>query len=104
MIRTLFRWLILLAILADCACASVEHRRTDEVTLVCASATAALQTLTIANEHGKLTPAEFRAIGHAGDALLPVCGANAHPTADSLKGDVFHAAVIYLALEAGKLK
>lgn len=82
----------------------VEQTTTVAVQSACASATAALKVLTVANVEGKVTPAQKAAISKAGHALLPVCGASAQPTVSSTAMGVFRGAVEYLTLQAGAVR
>lgn len=69
---------------------------TQEIETACASASTALKVLTVANDAGKLTPAQQTQILSAAGVITPVCGSPNPPTMDSLKMQAFLQAVTLL--------
>lgn len=96
--------LALSVLLSACNGASgpLDSSQLRAVEIGCASASAALKTLTIANDAGKLTPAVQTAVLSAAGRVAPICGAPEPPTLDSLQMQAFQQAVGVLAAKAAE--
>lgn len=68
----------------------------------CAASAAALKTLTIANDAGKLSAATQTSVLHAIGYINPVCTAPEPPTLDSIRAEAFRRAILLLEQEAVK--
>lgn len=97
------RWALALMIsLALSACSGLDTRE-KQLPAGCAIASAAVQTLALANEAGKLTSQQQTNIIMAIGYIDPICGADAPPTMDSLKYEALTRAIIMLQAEVAKL-
>jgi hypothetical protein len=66
----------------------------------CASASAALKVLTVANDAGKLSAETPRQVLSAAGTIAPICGADEPPTLTSLQMQAFTHAVALLGAHA----
>jgi hypothetical protein len=101
----LFLALALAMVLSACNGASTGPLNDEQLRAVeigCASASAALKTLAIANDAGKLTPATQTAVLSAAGRVAPICGAPEPPTLDSLQQQAFQQAVGVLVARAAE--
>jgi hypothetical protein len=106
MIKKLIRTLVVAGLMALAGCAGTGGARTQEqqVALACASATAAVRTVTLAIQFGKLSDEQ---IGKAATAIAiyePICTAPTPPTLDSLKLAAFVQAIALLQAQAAELQ
>jgi hypothetical protein len=97
------RILLLSVLLAVSGCAGMQTR-TQQIEIACESYATSLDALTVANEAGKLTPAQQSAIVNAAGHIAPVCESDTIPTLDSVKMAAFLEAVTYLQTRASAIK
>lgn len=84
------------------ACSTLGGARNVEIS--CAAAAAALETLTEANDQGKLSPDAQAKVLDAAERVEPVCSADEKPTLDSVKAEAINQAVAALLELAAKYK
>lgn len=94
-------WIALITLTLS-ACSGCSGLTTHEQQLAagCASSSAALKALTVANDAGKLTPAQQTQIISAAGYIEPVCSADTPPTLDSVKLEAFARAIALLQAQA----
>ena len=87
------------------ACSSMGGPSSDvqKIETACASVTTAVQGLTVANQQGKLTPAQKNSVLHALSVTTPICTAENPPTMDDLKMQAVDAAVAELRTRMSEL-
>jgi hypothetical protein len=89
------------------ACGSMPATTGDglaaQVETACATASAAVKALTVANNAGKLSPAQQTQILSAIGEVDPVCASPNPPTLDSLKMQAFLRGVSLLSAQAKRL-
>jgi len=68
----------------------------------CATATAAVNTLTVADKAGKLTDAQRKDVLKAINVTTPICTQETPPTLDAVKEQAFQAAITALSSLAAK--
>lgn len=96
------RAIALLGLVALSGCNSLSlESDTQKIEAGCASASAALKTLTAAQIAGKLDPAKAERISQAAHIIEPVCTAPEPPTMDSMKRAAFDQAIAELVKQAG---
>lgn len=102
MIRFTLACLLALALVA---CQSVGLTTTEQqIAAGCATASASLKALTVANDAGKLTADQQRSILSAAGYISPICSAPTPPTLDSLKLEAFTRAIVLLQAQAAGLE
>ncbi len=104
MLRTIFRFTILLAILAGCGCGTVQTSATGQIETGCTAASAAIKVLTLANDQGKLNHATQTQVLRAIGLVNPICLSPTPPTMDTVKQAAFNDAVSALTTSAGSVK
>jgi hypothetical protein len=92
--------------LALSACGTVATTNTvpQQVATGCATASAAIKSLTLANQFGKLSDDQQDKVLQAISVTNPVCAAPTPPTLDALKLLAFQQAIARLAAEAAELE
>ncbi len=99
--------LLCLITLALAACQSVGQTKTtpeQQVAAGCATASASMRVLTLANDAGKLSADQQRSILSAAGYISPICAAEEPPTLDSLKLEAFTRAIVLLQAQAARLE
>lgn len=76
------------------ACSTLGDTRNVEIT--CAAAAAALETLTVATDEGKLSADAQAKVLSIAERIEPVCAADEKPTLDSVKREAVNQAVAEL--------
>lgn len=76
---------------------------TQKIETACATATTAIQALTIANQEGKLTEQQKIAVINAMGVTTPICTAEEPPTMDAVKMQAFNRAVELLRVRMDQL-
>lgn len=93
------RFLIFVLACLLAACAGLDTR-TQQIAAGCATASAALRALTIANDEGKLSTEQQGQILSAAGFITPICAATTPPTLDSVKLEAFNRAILLLQQQA----
>lgn len=75
---------------------------TQKIEAGCATASAAIKVLTIANASGKLTYEQQSAVLTAVGTVEPICSSAAIPTVDDVQMQAFNVAILALQAEAAK--
>jgi hypothetical protein len=88
--KTIGRYLVLLAILAGCANTSPSTGR-QSIEEGCVSASAAIRVLTVANQTGKLSASQQQSISNAIAITDPICRGSAVPDNSSAFRAAIHA-------------
>lgn len=100
----MIRALTFLALLTLSACQSMGFDTpSQQIAAGCATASATLKTLTLANQAGELTYDQQSAVLNAVGYITPICSAPEPPTLDTLKLEAFTRAIAILQSEAAKL-
>lgn len=101
-----FRFIVIAGLFAALsACGSVgTSSPQQQVAAGCASSSAAIKALTIANDAGKLDAAQQTAILTAIGAVEPVCSAEVAPNLDAVKLAAFVQAITLLQNHAARLQ
>lgn len=88
---------VLVAVLALTACASLQSAgKSDPLAVSCATASAAIKTITPAKNAGLLSPATVTQVNNAIAVVSPVCEAPAEPTPGAAVTAAFSAALVTL--------
>lgn len=87
--------LSLVACLVVAGCATMTTN-TQKIETACVSATAAIETLTVANNAGKLSEDQQKQVMNAIGYVSPICSAPTVPTLDDIKEQTFLGAVSLL--------
>lgn len=82
--------------------AADQAQQTETIATTCASASAALKVLTVANDAGKLSEDVQYKVGVAALRIQPICGSPNPPTLDAVLLEAFKANAATLAAEAAR--
>lgn len=77
------------------ACSSIQTQE-QKIAVGCATVSASIRVLAVANDNGKIDPLQRVMIGNAIDLVTPICAAEKAPTLDSLSLEKFASAVTTL--------
>jgi uncharacterized protein YceK len=94
--------LMVLALTACSGCSGIQTHN-QQVATGCATASAAIRTLTVANEAGKLSAEQQQAVLSAIGHIEPICSADSPPTMDQLKLEAFTQAIAILQAQAVRI-
>lgn len=101
--KTMFAGLAL-ALAACGGVATTSSTPQQQVAAGCATAAAAIKSLTLANQFGKLSDDQQDAVLRAIGVTNPICAAPHPPTLDALKLLAFQQAIAILAAQAAELE
>lgn len=100
------KFLVLALAISLAACTTTQQAANVDqpVKYACATATAAIGTLTVANRAGKLSPANETKVTQAIGYVVPVCHSKTVPTLSTLEMQAFMDAVQLLSTQAAGVK
>jgi hypothetical protein len=103
--KLFFTALLSLMLVACSGCSGIGGTTTEtqQIATACASASAALRVLTVANDAGKLDADAQKAVITAIGITNPICAADTPPTMDTVKLQAFTQAIALLQAQALRL-